>query len=166
MTIALFRETFISSWSLNTTGNSNMSRGGRREPLWGLATTPTPEVSVEAALGEAARGLTSLPGVLSVMVFDEKGSEFFRWHRTALDRERIGITGSDVIGLLKWIMFLLKKASSGSLEHMVVKAENNIIVIQAAGRGFLVAIADKAVNLAMLLIRVRDAASDISKMMR
>jgi len=137
----------------------------RDRTLWGLATTTTPEVSIEAALREAVQGLTSLPGVLFIMVVSNTGSEFLRWYRTGLDEKRMGLKGPDVLDMLNCMRPFLEKARSGAFKNAIVRTENNIIAVQEAGRGFLLVVADSSVNLAMFLVRIRDAASKVANML-
>ena len=141
-----------------------MSRS-RDRTLWGLATTTMPEVSIEAALREAVQGLTSLPGVLFIMVVSSTGSELLRWYRTGLDEKRMGLKGPDVLDVLNCMKPFLEKAKSGAFKNAVVRTESNVIAVQEAGRGFLLAVADSSVNLAMFLVRIRDAASRVANML-
>ena len=134
--------------------------------LWGLATTSIPDVSVEAAIGEAARGLMEIPGVSFIMVVGHGGSEFFKWFRTGLDRARVGVSGRDIMGLMGRVGLILDKTASGPLDSLVFRAENNTILIQAAGRGYLIVMADKSVSLAVLLMRARAVANELSRMLR
>ena len=134
--------------------------------LWGLATTSIPDVSVEAAIGEAARGLMEIPGVSFIMVVGHGGSEFFKWYRTGLDRARMRVGGGDVIGLMGQAGLMLDKTSSGLLDSLVLRTDRSTILVQAAGRGYLVVVADKSVSLAILFMRARAVANDISKMLR
>ena len=138
---------------------------GRGGALWGLATTPTPEVSIEAALREAVQGLASLPGVLFIMVVSETGSEFLKWYRTGLDEKRIGLSGPDVLSVLNCMRPFLTKAKSGAFKNAVIRAENHVIAIHQAGKGVLLVLADSSVNLAMLLVGAREAANRIAGML-
>ncbi|RLI09806.1 hypothetical protein DRO33_06310 [Candidatus Bathyarchaeota archaeon] len=133
--------------------------------LWGLATTPTPEVSVEAALREAVQGLIALPGVFFIMVVGETGTEFLRWFRTGLDERRLVLRGQDVLETVGRLLPILEKARAGGLEELLVRAENSILVLRLAGRSLLFVMADKTVNLAMLLVRLRDTAARVAGIM-
>ncbi|RLI08818.1 hypothetical protein DRO32_01745 [Candidatus Bathyarchaeota archaeon] len=137
-----------------------------RGELWGLATTPTPDTSIEAAMEEATRGLMEIPGVSFIMVVGHGGSEFFKWYRTGLDRARMRVGGGDVIGLMGQAGLMLDKTSSGLLDSLVLRTDRSTILVQAAGRGYLVVVADKSVSLAILFMRARAVANDISKMLR
>jgi len=134
--------------------------------LWGLATTSIPDVSVEAAMEEAARGLMEIPGISFIMVVGRGGSEFFKWYRTGLDRARMEVRGEDIMSLMGQVGLVLDKTASGSLDSLVFRTENNTILVQAAGKGYLVVVADKSVSLAILLMRARAVANELSKMLR
>ena len=134
--------------------------------LWGFATTPTPEVSVEAAMGEAIEPLTSLPGARTVLVVGGRGTVFYEWYRTSLDRRRTDLGGADVLALAGQARSLLSKARAGELEGILLRARDALVLVQAAGSGFLIVVADKSVNLAMLFLRARAAAERVSRMLR
>ena len=61
---------------------------------------------------------------------------------------------------------LHSKTGAEGLEHVLAKGPGRLVIVRAVGKGFLIIVASEEANLAMLLIRVRDAAEALSRMLR
>ena len=134
--------------------------------LWGFATTSEPEVGVEAAMEEAAQGLRSLAGVRAIVVVSERGTTFYEWYRTSTDKEQIRLSGPDLLSLAKQARSFLAKAGAIELEDILLRAGNLLALLHVASRGFLLVLADRSANLAMLLLRTRATAEQVALMLR
>jgi len=116
------------------------------------------EGRVEAVI----KRLSALAGVSMVMIVGPGGEEIYRWYKTSADRLRIGLEAKDVLELVEKASSFLSKAGSGPLEDMIIRTKENVAVIQAAGNAFLVTVAYRSANLALLLIRSRITAEELS----
>ena len=110
------------------------------------------------------RRLSSLAGVSMVMILGPGGEELYRWYKTSADKLRIGVGPEDVLGIMDRVSSFLSKASSGPLEDVIIRAGNRVAVIRSAGDSLLITVAEKTANLALLLIRSRSAAEELSKL--
>ncbi|RLI07236.1 hypothetical protein DRO32_04225 [Candidatus Bathyarchaeota archaeon] len=119
----------------------------------------------EKRIESAIRRLSALAGISMVMVVGPGGEELYRWYKTSADRFRIGLEVKDILELLDRTSSFLSKIGPGPLEDMIIRTKEKVAVIQAAGNAFLVTVAYRSANLALLLIRSRATAEELSKIL-
>ena len=128
------------------------------------APTPARErlASLTARLAGIVERLASLTGISMVMLMGRGGEDIYRWYRTTADMRRFRISTRDVLDLVLRASDLMSKTSTTVLDDVIMRTGDRVAVLQAAGPLYLVVIADRAANLALLLVRSKAAAREIA----
>lgn len=123
-----------------------------------------PRYEALGPIADVVKRLGALTGISMIMVIGPAGEELYRWYRTTVDMSRMRLSSSEVLDVLSRVTNLMARAGSGSLDDLIVRTSDKVAVVQAVGPIYLVAIADRSANLALLLIRSRAAANEIAKL--
>ncbi len=120
---------------------------------------------LRARIEEAIKRLSSLTGVSMVLVIGPDGKELCRWYRTTVDRSRIVVGVGDAMGVAVSASGFLSKVGGGAFNDIIIRTERLVAIIQSARGALLITVADRAANLALLLIRSRAAAEALSELL-
>jgi len=98
-----------------------------------------------------------------IMVIGPGGEEAHRWYRTTADVAAVRAGPEDFMRVLEPVWGLLSKVGARELDDLIIRAREKVAIIHSAGPAVLVVVADRAANLALLLIRSRAAAEEIAR---
>ena len=104
--------------------------------------------------------ILSMIGVLSVDVLNWKGNVLYSYYRWG--KEENVLEEKDLFDLVSFVKKRLSKIEQTDLKHLIIRSEEMNIVVYSTNKVILIIHCDNRVKLALLTLRARRAAMNMS----